>query len=222
MRELTTRQRTVLKFIADRQEMRGAPPTLEEIREHFNWRAIGTVQDHLRALVEKGYLHKGRGARLLRVLRDPDAEFPEEADIWRPSWEDRRKAAGKVSLIPVVGEVAAGRPILAVENVEEEWFLDQKLLRGQDNFLLRARGDSMTGAQIRDGDYLLIRPQATAETGEIVVVMVDDEVTVKRFYRRRNRIELRPENPAYDTIVCRAGDEDLEIVGKVVGVLRKY
>ncbi len=222
MRELTAKQRAVLKLIASRQQERGAPPTLEEIREHFGWRAIGTVQDHLRALVGKGYLRKGRGARTLEVLRDPDAVSTEEDGIWSASWEDRRRAGGKIALVPVVGEVAAGSPILAVENVEEEWFLDRKLLHGRDNFLLRARGESMIGAQIKDGDYLLIRPQAAAENGEIVVVMVDDEVTVKRFYRRRNSIELRAENPAYQPIIFRGEEKELEIVGKVVGVLRKY
>lgn len=222
MNNLTSRQREVLRFIADHQEGRGIPPTLEEIRDHFNWRAIGTVQDHLRSLIRKGYLKRGRGARRLEVLRDPDSIFPDDADTWIPSYRESQRASGRVSLIPVVGEVAAGSPILAVENVEEEWFLDRKLLRGEDNFLLRVKGESMTGAHIRDGDYLLIRPQAVAENGEIVVALAGDEVTVKRLYRRRDRIELRPENPDFDTIIYRSSDEKVEILGKVVGVLRKY
>ncbi|HDL64005.1 MAG TPA: transcriptional repressor LexA [Proteobacteria bacterium] len=222
MDKLTDRQREVLRFIADHQEKRGVPPTLEEIRDHFHWRAIGTVQDHLRGLARKGYLKRGRGARRLEVLRDPESVFPDDDGTWTPSYQERRRASGRVSLIPVVGEVAAGSPILAVENVEEEWFLDRKLLRGDDNFLLRVKGESMTGAHIRDGDYLLIRPQAVAENGEIVVALAGDEVTTKRFYRHRDRIELRPENPAFDTIVYRRGDEEVEIIGKVVGVLRKY
>lgn len=222
MKILTYRQREVLRFIVDHQERRGVPPTLEEIRDHFHWRAIGTVQDHLLALIRKGYLKRGRGARRLEVLRDPESVFPADASIWASTYQDRRRASGQVSLIPVVGEVAAGSPILAVENVEEEWFLDRKLLRGEDNFLLRVKGESMIDAHIRDGDYLLIRPQPTAENGEIVVALAGDEVTVKRLYRRRDRIELRPENPAFNTIVYRRGDETVEIIGKVVGVLRKY
>ena len=222
MNNLTSKQREVLRFIANHQESRGVPPTLEEIRDHFNWRAIGTVQDHLRALVRKGYLKRGRGARRLEVLRDPDSVFPDDGLSWTPSYQDRQRASGKVMLIPVVGEVAAGAPILAVENVEEEWFLDRKLLRGEDNFLLRVKGESMIGAHIRDGDYLLIRPQSVAENGEIVVALAGDEVTVKRFYRRRDRIELRPENPDFNTIIYRRGDETVDIIGKVVGVLRKY
>ncbi|MFH1038165.1 MAG: transcriptional repressor LexA [PVC group bacterium] len=222
MKDLTEKQRAVLEFIIARREEGGAPPTLEEIREHFGWRAIGTVQDHLRALVEKEYLGRSRSARGLRVLRDPDASAAAEDGVWSGSRQGRRPAAGRTVLVPVVGAVAAGRPILAVEQVEEEWFLDRKLVRGRDNFLLRARGESMIGAQIRDGDYLLVRPQAAAENGEIVVVMLDDEVTVKRFYRRRNAVELRAENPAYRPIVFRGGKKNIEIVGKVVGVLRKY
>ena len=222
MNNLTPRQREVLRFIADHQEKRGVPPTLEEIRDHFQFRAIGTVQDHIRSLVRKGYLRRRRGARRLEVLRDPDSVFPDDSDTWTPSYQECQRASGRVLLIPVVGEVAAGSPILAVENVEEEWFLDRKLLRGEDNFLLRVKGESMIGAHIRDGDYLLIRPQAVAENGEIVVALAGDEVTVKRLYRRRDRIELRPENPAFEPIVYRRGDEDVDIIGKVVGVLRKY
>ena len=218
MDQLTYRQRVVLTFIADYQEKRGAAPTLEEIRVHFDWRAIGTVQDHLRALIRKGYLDRGRGARLLKVLRDPDSPPGEDFRVWRPSWEEKRQASSRVSLIPLVGEVAAGNPVLAVENVEEEWFLDRKLLRGDDNFLLRARGDSMTGAQIRDGDYLLIRPQAAAENGEIVVALINNEATVKRYYRRRNHIELRPAHAGMESIRVKKGD--LRIEGKVVGVMR--
>lgn len=219
---LTFRQREVLRFIAEQQEGKGITPTLEEIREHFGWRAIGTVQDHIRALVRKGYLKRGHGARRLEILRDPEEIYPNEDGTWIPSYRDKKRASLLVSLIPLVGEVAAGTPVLAVENVEEEWFLDRKLLKGEDNFLLRVKGDSMIGAHIQDGDYLLIRPQASAENGEIVVARAEDEVTVKRLYRRRERVELRPENPEYETIVYRNGDEKVEIIGKVVGILRRY
>ena len=118
--------------------------------------------------------------------------------------------------------MAAGRPILAVEQVEDEWILDRKLTRGEKNFLLRARGESMTGAGIRDGDYLLVRPQAAAENGEIVVAMIEDEVTVKRFCRKGRGVALLAENPAFPPILCPPGGKDLAILGKVVAVLRKY
>ena len=134
-------------------------------------------RDHLQALVRKGFLRRSSSARSLEVLRDPCLPGGGEGDddIWHPAGP-RKAGAGVYSrLIPVLGDVAAGRPILAVENVEDSWFLDRKLLKGANNFLLRVRGESMSGAQIEDGDYLLIRPQPTAESGEIVVAMAGDE-----------------------------------------------
>ncbi len=216
---LTERQREVLEFIISRREEGEMPPTLEEIRRHFRWRAVGTVQDHLRALEVKGYLERSRAARGLEVLRDPRAEEAREAGVWSPDRAGRER--GGVP-IPLLGEVAAGRPVLAVEQVEEEWLLDEKLTRGEKNFLLRARGESMSGAGIRNGDYLLVRPQAAAENGEIVVAMLEDEVTVKRFYRKEKKIELRSENPAFPPILCRPGEQDPAILGKVIAVLRRY
>lgn len=218
-RRLTDRQRAVLEFIITRREEGRPPPTLDEIRRHFRWRAVGTVQDHLRALEAKGYLARSRAARGLEVLRDPRAEAAREAGVWSP---DRAGGERGGTLIPLLGEVAAGRPVLAVEQVEEEWLLDEKLTRGEKNFLLRARGESMNGAGIRDGDYLLVRPQPSAENGEIVVAMLEDEVTVKRFFRKGKKIELRAENPAFPPILCQPGEQDPAILGKVVAVLRKY
>jgi repressor LexA len=220
-RDLTERQRAVLEFIIARREKGTAPPTIDEIRRHFRWRAVGTVQDHLKALEAKGYISRSRSARGIRVLQDPAAEAAQEAGLWSPSRIGQNNDGGGVP-IPVLGEVAAGRPILAVEQVEDEWILDRKLTRGEKNFLLRARGESMTGAGINDGDYLLVRPQAAAENGEIVVAMLEDEVTVKRFYRKGRKIELRAENPAFPPIPCFPGEKDLAILGKVVAVLRKY
>lgn len=197
------------------------PPTLDEIRRHFCWRAVGTVQDHLRALETKGYLARSRAARGIKILQDPRTEAAEDAGLWSPSRIDRDRFEEGVS-VPVLGEVAAGRPILAVEQVEDEWILDRKLTHGEKNFLLRSRGESMTGAGINDGDYLLVRPQTSAENGEIIVAMIEDEVTVKRFYRKGRKIELRAENPAFSPIRTSSGERELTILGKVVAVLRKY
>lgn len=216
---LTERQRAVLEFIIARRVEGKVPPTIDEIRRHFRWRAVGTVQDHLQALEVKGYVSRSRSARGLKVLQDPRAEEAAEAGLWFPS----RVEWGKDGVpVPLLGEVAAGRPILAAEGVEEEWILDRRLTRGEKNFLLRARGESMNGAGIRDGDYLLVRPQAAAENGEIVVAMIGDEVTAKRFYRKGRGIELRAENPEFPPIRWRPGEDDLAILGKVVAVLRKY
>ncbi len=216
---LTEKQRAVLEFIIARREEDRMPPTLEEIRRHFRWRAVGTVQDHLRALETKGYLERSRAARGLEVLRDPRAEEAREAGVWSPDRAGRERGGTPV---PLLGEVAAGKPVLAVEQVEDEWLLDEKLTRGERNFLLRARGESMNGAGIRDGDYLLVRPQPSAENGEIVVAMIEDEVTVKRIYRKGRGVELRSENPEFPPIHCRPEEQNLAILGKVVAVLRKY
>ncbi len=220
MQELTGIQKRVLEFVAEGLGGEGVPPTLEEIREHFGWRAIGTVQDHVQALLRKGYLIRGKGARGLRVARGPEASFSEDG-IWSPPWEEKSRASRRTVLVPVIGEVAAGSPILAVENVREGWLIDRKVLEGEDVFFLQVRGESMIGAQIKDGDYVMVKPQPTAASGEIVVARIGDEVTVKRLKQGRRKVELLPENPAFPPVVCRRG-EDLEIVGKVIGVLRKY
>jgi len=216
---LTERQRAVLEFIITRRAEGKLPPTIDEIRRHFRWRAVGTVQGHLKALEAKGYLARSRSARGIKVLQDPRAEEAQESGIWSPS-----RIAGERGGVPVplLGEVAAGRPILAAEQVEEEWILDEKLTRGEKTFLLRARGESMTGAGINDGDYLLVRPQSAADNGEIVVAMLEDEVTVKRFYRKGKKIELRAEHPAFPPIRCAPGEKDLAVLGRVVAVLRRY
>ena len=220
MQELTGIQKKVLEFVAEGLGGEGVPPTLEEIRDRFGWKAVGTVQDHVRALLKKGYLIRGKGARGLRVVRDPEWSLPEEG-LWSPPWEEKSRASRRTVLVPVIGEVAAGSPILAVENVREGWLIDRKVIEGEDVFFLQVRGDSMTGAQIKDGDYVMVKPQPTAASGEIVVARIGDEVTVKRFQQGKRRVELLPENPAYRPVVCRRGEE-LEIVGKVIGVLRKY
>ncbi len=210
-RELTARQAQVLQFIIGRRESGEPPPTLEEIRLRFGWSAIGTVQDHLAALGRKGYIRRRRGARRLEVLREGEVDLPGAG----PAPETER--------VPVIGEVAAGTPVLAVENTEDEWYLDRRLLRGESNFLLRVRGESMLGAQIRDGDYVLVRPQVQAESGEIVVARIGDEVTVKRLYRQKGGIELRPQNSGFESMFFKKEEEGgMEIVGKVVGVMRRY
>ena len=177
---------------------------------------MGTVQDHVRALVRKGWLEKGRGARSFRVLALPGFSPSGEAPVLVP-FRPRPSV-----LIPVLGAVAAGRPLLAVENVEAAWAIDRELVSGEGDFFLRVKGDSMTGAHIRDGDYLLVRPQPVAEPGEIVVVRIEDEVTVKRLWRKRGKIELHSENSAYPPIVFSPRSPDFEIIGKALGILRRF
>ncbi len=211
MKELTEKQRRIFEFVLAEVREKGIPPTLDEIRRRFRLRAIGTVQDHLRALVAKGWLLRGRGARSLRVSADA---------FRRPEYA--APPPERIAPVPVLGDVAAGRPLLAVENVEETWLIDRALVKGGDNFFLKVRGDSMIGAQIRDGDYVLVRPQPAADPGEIVVVRIGDEVTVKRLGRRRGGIELVSANPSCPPIPVSRGSDEFELIGKVVGVLRRF
>ena len=195
---LTARQKQVLDFIHGSIEDRGYAPTLREIARHLKIDGTRAVEKHVAALERKGHLKKGVGARALGAPSRP---------------------AGR--LVPVIGRVAAGAPILAEENIERTLALDPDLARFKNVFGLRVRGDSMTGAAILDGDVVLVRPQASADPGDIVVALREGEATVKRLARKDGQIFLMPENPAYKPIPAGEGP-GFELVGKVVGVLRTF
>jgi repressor LexA len=201
-RPLTDRQQTILDFIVSTIRTRGFPPTLREIGQAFEIRSTKGVNDHLEALERKG-----------RIRRQKDLSRAIEV-VGMPSEEDADSEA-----VPVLGRIAAGAPILAAENVETSYRLDRSLLHGERNFLLRVQGDSMIDAHICDSDYVLVRPQDSADTGDIVVALVDDEATVKYLERDGRRIRLQPANPTVRPILVEPGDP-LRILGKVVGVLR--
>jgi len=197
---LTQRQKQVLEFVREYAEYGGYSPTVAEIATHFRiWPRA--AKKHLVALERKGYLnHPGGGAR-------------------RAIGIVGRSASRSV---PVVGQVAAGRPVLAVENIEGMVALDRALARWDDTFLLKVRGNSMLLAGIFDGDYVLVKPQNAAENGEIVVALLDDEATVKRFFRSDHTVRLEPANPEVDPIVVKEGERNLQIIGKVVALLRMF
>jgi len=197
---LTDRQQAILDFISQYVEENGFPPSVREIGRHFGIYPA-TVQDHISALERKGYLQKKRfQSRTLSV----------------PAASRRRSGHG----IPVVGRVAAGLPLLAQENVEDMIQLPKEWAP-EGAFLLKVQGNSMEGAHILDGDYVLVHPQRTATNGEIVVALIGDEATVKRFYRNERGITLKAENPKYEPIqVERSEAASFNIVGKVMGVLR--
>lgn len=201
-REVTQHQlrtlRTIQRFINER----GIPPTITDLAETLGV-TRSTVQDQIAQLVKKGYLNKESGrARGITVAREPVS------------------VPGTVIPVPIVGEVAAGPPILAQQNIVGEVLIESSALRGGRHFALEVRGDSMICAGIDDGDLVIVRQQALAEDGDIVVALVDDEATVKRLWMREERIELRAENPQYDPIVV-APESDLRVVGKVVAVRGK-
>lgn len=208
MKEMTARQREVLEFIRIFGERHGVPPTVREIGERFRFTARAAF-DHLRALERKGMLERRvTGKRASRTLVLPAQRGAR-----------RTEAAG----IPLLGRIAAGAPITAVENHEDTIPLRPEWLGtgGQDVFALRVRGDSMIEAHIVDGDLVLVRKQETAASGDIVAAMVDGEATVKRLGRENGAVVLRPEHPTMKPIVVGAGHRDFRILGKIVGVIRQ-
>jgi repressor LexA len=208
VRELTGRQREVLDFIRVFGERQGVPPTVREIGEKFRFTARAAF-DHLRALERKGMLERRvtgkRASRTLVLPAQKGARRPEPPGI------------------PLLGRIAAGAPITAVENHEDTIPLRPDWLGagGQDVFALRVRGDSMIDAHIVDGDLVLVRKQENAGSGDIVAAMLDGEATVKRLAREGGAVVLRPEHPTMRPIVVEAGRGDFRILGKVVGIVRQ-
>ncbi|MFH1679445.1 MAG: transcriptional repressor LexA [Candidatus Eisenbacteria bacterium] len=203
MKELTGRQQEILDFLVEHARETGYPPTIREIGFRFGIRSTKGVVDHLTALERKGCIRRVLGKSRALELLVPEAY---------------EKSGG----VPVLGRIAAGLPLLAEENVEDRLLIDPSFLKGKDEFLLRVRGESMIEAHVADGDLVLVRPASEARNGEIVVALLGDEATVKRFFRKGGRIELRPENRAMDPIVVDPDAGDFRILGVVVGLFRKF
>lgn len=205
MDKLTTRQRQVLNFIRRSIQRNGIAPTRAEIAEAMGFQSKNAAVDHLKALERKGFirLHSdlSRGIQLLEGDQDPEGEI----DI-------------AVQTVPVIGSVAAGSPIEAIENVEQQVTVPDGLFRQPPTYLLRVRGDSMKDAGILDGDLIAVRKTSTAQSGQIVVARIQDEVTVKTLLIKRNRPVLMPANDAYRPIIM--APEDLTIEGVFVGLIR--
>ncbi len=200
-RGLTRRQAEILTFIQRHGDTHGYPPSVREIGRALGLSSSSTVHSHLAALEKKGYVRRDPSKpRALEILRNEQAIPPK-----------------KVVPLPIVGRVAAGTPLLAQENIEDYFPLPVDFIRGDDVFILRVQGDSMIGAGIFDGDYVIVRRQPTARNGDIVVARLEDEATVKRFFRESDHVRLQPENPALEPILSR----DVHIEGKVVGLIRK-
>jgi repressor LexA len=197
---LTEKQQAILNFINEYVRENSFPPSVREIGRQFGIYPA-TVQDHISALERKGYLQKKPNQS--RTLSVPASS--------RPASDNG---------IPVVGRVAAGLPLLAQENIEEMIHLPKDWAPA-GAFLLKVQGNSMEGAHILDGDYVLVHPQQTASNGEIVVALLGDEATVKRFYRSDRGISLKPENPKFKPIeIERSEAANFKLIGKVMGVLR--
>jgi repressor LexA len=195
---LTARQQQVLEFIRESLRTNGYPPTVREICGALHLSSPSTVHAHLSNLERHGY-----------IKRDPTK--PRALDVvggLRPSRP-----------LPLVGRVAAGVPILAEENIEDHLEVPSFLRRDDGDFVLAVRGDSMADTGIYNGDYIVVHPQHEVDNGEVVVALVGDEATTKRFFREGSQVRLQPENELYEPIVLPA--DEVQLVGKVVGVLRK-
>ena len=219
--ELTSRQREIFNFIRTFIKERGYPPSVREIGERFNIYPRAAF-DHLKALERKGYLkRRGSVSRGLEILVFQGYESHGSYQRGGPYGEHLKKEGRLLSReIPVLGRVAAGKPTLAVEHVEGTIPLPTEWVKGKEVFLLKVKGDSMSPYILPD-DYVVVRSQPLAENGDVVVTLVGEEATVKRFFKKGRKIELRPDNERRETIQIEEGSGEVQILGKVIGVFRK-
>lgn len=200
MEELTKKQSQILDFIRKRIDEGGVAPTLREIGKAFGITSTNGVHQHVSSLIRKGYLKKGD--YLARSLQLPGAQ---------------RSA---VRRLPLVGSVPAGGPIDAIENRENEIVVDESFAPKGESFSLKVTGDSMKNAGIEDGDIVIVRKQQTAQKGDIIVAIIGNEATVKRYMPDGKQIVLQPENEDYKPIIVTASSPDFRIAGKVVSLIR--
>ena len=198
----------MLNYIATYSKDNGFPPSIREIQDKFNFKSTSTVSYYLKKLEDRGdIINKGRKNRTLTVSPryfDAHPEF-------------KNKILDKdFNVIPLVGNITAGQPILAEENYEESFFIPTNLFRGDNLFMLTVIGESMIEAGIYDGDKIIVRQQNTAENGEIIVALIDNSATVKTYYKENNRIRLQPENSTMASMYF----DNITIMGKVVGLIR--
>ena len=209
---MTKRQKAVYDCIESFIQEHGYGPTVREVCESLGLSSPSTVHVHLKALEDKGFINrdplKSRSITLANSTPALEVDFPSNAI---------GQGFENVVSLPLVGDVAAGIPILAEENITDTISLPVDIVGDSASFLLSVHGDSMIEAGINDGDYIVVREQSTANNGDIVVALIDDGATVKRFYRERDHIRLQPENSSMDPILV----TECSIVGKVVALFRR-
>ena len=204
-KKLTSRQKQILKFISEFIDKHKFPPTRSELSAHFGFKSPNAAEAHLRALQKKSVIHIERGvSRGISLLPLAMSDLP----------------GNNNPVLPLVGRVAAGSPILAQENIEDEYRVDPALFPHKPHYLLRVQGMSMQDAGILDGDLLAVHRTPEARNGQIVVARLDDEVTVKRFRRRGHMVQLIPENIDFEPISVDLREQELAIEGLGVGVIR--
>lgn len=224
--EPSKKQQEILVYIKDFIRDMGYPPSIREICLAVGLTSSSTVFTHLEALERKGLITRGNGTtRSIRIVEDADQEFrydsPETDEVAvgdvREQNEDFNEIPNdEVIYVPVIGKVAAGMPLLAVENTERTFPVPIDFTKGKEVFMLKVKGESMIEAGILDGDYVLVTRQATAQDGEIIVALVEDGATVKTFYKEKTCFRLQPENRTMKAIYV----DELTILGKVTGVFR--
>ena len=206
-KKLTPRQREVLEYISRMIKKSGIPPTIREIGKNFGISSTNGVRAILSSLVKKGYIKRkplvSRGIELVKEVKS--SLVSDDSSI----------------SVPILGRIAAGLPVLAVENIEGSITLDKNFFTGERIFSLRVEGESMKGAGIFDGDYVVARHQPSADKGDIVVAIIGDEATVKKYYPENGRVRLEPANPEFRSIIVERKAPGFLIAGKVIGLLRK-
>ena len=199
---LSDKQKNILEFLKQEIKTKGYPPSVREICDAVGLKSTSTVHGYLERLEKKGL-----------IRRDPTK--PRAIEILDDTTYLSKK---EMVNVPIVGRVTAGQPILAVENIEDTFPIPVQYLHNSDVFMLSVRGESMIEAGILDGDYVLVQKKPTAENGDIVVALIEDEATVKTFYKEKDYIRLQPENSTMEPIIVR----DVAILGKVIGVMRFF
>lgn len=200
--KISTKQREILEYIKAQILERGFPPAVRDICEAVNLKSTSSVHSHLETLEKNGY-----------IRRDPTK--PRTIEILDDNFNLVRR---EVVNVPMVGTVAAGQPILAIENIETYFPIPSEYMPNEETFMLKVKGESMINAGILDGDNILVKRQSYAKNGDMVVALVDDSATVKTFYKEDGHIRLQPENDYMDPIIL----PDVEIIGKVFGVFRFF
>lgn len=208
--DITRRQQAVLDCIESFIQEHGYGPTVREVCEKLGLSSPSTVHVHLKALEDKGLIHRDPLKSRSITLSSPTESSVDVSSVVGSSYENTVK-------LPLLGDVAAGTPILAEENITDIISLPTEIVGDSASFLLSVHGDSMIEAGINDGDYIVVKEQPVANNGDIVVALIDDGATVKRFYREHDHIRLQPENSSMDPIIVR----ECSIVGKVVALFRR-
>lgn len=208
-KKLTARQKGILLFIADFLQTKGYPPSVREIGEAIGLRSPSTVHSHLRNLQDAGYIRKNpEQPRTIEILPKAYSYLP----------KSQSQVEEKVVEVPVLGQITAGAPILAYENIQFNLPLPLDFIKGEKNFILHIEGYSMVNAGILPGDLAVIRQQETAEDGDIIVALLDDEVTLKRFYKENGTVRLQPENDSMEPVYS----QDVKILGILTTIIRQY